>query len=112
MRRGTTPTLNISIDYVSTDIARAWISFAQGGTVIINKELTDEDVTIEDVTEAGETHAVIHITMSQEDTLALVPGPLELQVRALMDDDKAAASAIVKLNVAKILKDGVITLEA
>lgn len=117
MRRGTTPTLNISIDYVSTDIARAWISFAQGGTVIINKELTDDGVTIEDVTENEGlqneyTHAIIHITFSQDDTLSLVPGPLELQVRALMDDDKAAASSIYKLNVAKILKDGVITLEA
>ena len=112
MRRGTTPTLNISIDYLSTDIARAWISFAQKDMVIINKELTDEGVTIEDVTEKQTTHAVIHINFSQEDTLLLTPGLLELQVRALMDDGKAAASAIYKLNVAKILKDGVITLEA
>lgn len=111
MRRGTTPTINLTLDVVSTDIATAWITIAQEGHIVIDKDLDSEGVTIEDVTEEGSTHAVIHITFSQEDTLALVPGPLELQVRALMDDDKAVASNIFKLTVSRILKDGVITLE-
>ena len=110
MRRGTTPTINISIDYASYDIARAFISIAQGGKLVIDKELTSDGVTIEDVTEGGTTTAIIHMTLSQEDTLALSSGATaELQVRALMDDGKAGASNIFKLNVARILKDGVIT---
>lgn len=111
MRRGTTPTINISIDYASYDLARAWITIAQAGQIVIDKELTSEGVTIEDVTDTGgNTTAVIHMTLSQEDTLALSAGATaELQVRALMNDESAGASNIFKLNVARILKDGVIT---
>lgn len=111
MRRGTTPTINLNIDYQSTDIAEAWISIAQGGKIVLDKTLHSEGVTIEDVTEEGETHAVIHMLLSQEDTLALTAGPAELQIRALMDDDTAAASSIVKLSISRILKDGIIIAE-
>lgn len=112
MRRGTTPTINLALDVVSTDLAAAWITIAQDGLVVIDKDLNAEGVTIEDVTEDETTHAVIHMTLTQADTLALANGPAELQVRALMDDDTAAASGIFKLTVTRILKDGEITLEA
>lgn len=112
MRRGTTPTINLSLDVVSTDLAVVWITIAQDGRVVLNKDLHSEGVTIEDVTEEGSAHAVIHMTLTQADTLALANGPAELQIRALMDDDKAAASGIFKLTVARILKNGEITLEA
>lgn len=110
MRRGTTPTINLTLDYASTDIATLWISIAQNGFVVIDKDLTSPGVTIEDVTEEQTTHAVVHMLLPQEDTLALQPGSAELQVRALLDDDTAAASTIYKLNVSRIIKDGVITI--
>ena len=112
MRRGTTPTINLTLDVVSTDIATAWITIAQEGRIVIDKDLDSEGVTIEDVTEEGSTHAVIHMTLTQVDTLALANGLAELQVRALMDDGKAVASGIYKLTASRILKDGEITLEA
>lgn len=113
MRRGTTPTLNISIDYASYDIATAWITIKQGGRIVIDKTLQSDGVTIEDVTDSqGNTTAIIHMTLTQEDTLALAGGTqAELQVRALMEDGKAGASSTFKLGVADVLKDGVITEE-
>lgn len=113
MRRGTTPTINLSVPYASYDIARAWITFAQRGTIILNKELTDPGVEIEDITEQDESvHAVIHVSLTQEDTLAFTANPAELQVRLLMNDGKANASGIYNINMARIIKDGVITPEA
>ena len=112
MRRGTTPTITLTLDIASTDIATAWITIAQEGRVVINKDLDDEGVTIEDVTEAGVTSAVISISLTQADTLSLTSGQAARQVRALMDDGKAVASGIYNVTVGKILKDGVITLEA
>ena len=110
MRRGTTPTLNISIDYASYDIAIAWITISQNGRIVIDKTLESEGVTIEDVTVEGQTTAIIHMTLTQEDTLALASGKeAALQIRALMNDGSAGASSIFKLNVAAILKEGVIT---
>jgi len=112
MRRGTTPSLTINLDYKRADIAAAWVSIAQNGTLLIDKTLESEGVTIEDVTDGTGTHAVITMTLTQSDTLQLSQGSAELQVRALMVDDTAAASNIAKLTVKRILKDGVITLEA
>ena len=111
MRRGTTPTLNISIDYASYDIAAAWITITQGGRIVIDKTLSSDGVTIEDVTDSqGNTTAIIHMTLTQEDTLALASGKeAALQIRTLMNDGSAGASSIFKLNVAAILKEGVIT---
>ena len=108
MTRGTTPSIKLSIDYQRTDIAAAWITISQGGAPVINKTLTDEGVAIVDTEEGAE----ITLTLSQADTLALVPGMAELQIRALMVDDTATASNIARLTVKRILKDGEITLEA
>lgn len=107
MTRGTTPSLKLEIDFKTTDLAAVWITISQGGPVI-NKTLADEGVTITDTEDGAE----ITVTLSQEDTLALAPGGAELQVRALLVDDTAAASNIARLTVKRILKDGVITLEA
>lgn len=112
MIRGTTPSLKISLDYKRTDLAVVWITISQDGRPIINKDLDDEGVEIVDVTTEAGTHAEITLTLTQADTLALTSGQAELQVRALMVDDTAAASNIVRLSVKRILRDGEITLEA
>lgn len=108
MIRGTTPSLKISLDYKRTDLAVVWITISQDGRPIINKDLDDEGVEIIDTEDGSQ----ITLTLTQEDTLALTTGPAELQVRALMVDDTAAASNIARLSVTRILRDGVITLEA
>lgn len=112
MRRGTTPTLVLNIDYQREDIAEAWVTIAQNGRAVINKTLRSDGVEIEDVTDESGTHAALTVTLTQSDTLALAAGAAELQVRALMVDDTAAASEVVSLTVGKILKNGIITLEA
>lgn len=108
MTRGTTPSLKLEIDFKTTDLAAVWITISQDGAPVINKTLADEGVAIVDTEEGAE----ITMTLSQADTLALVPGLAELQVRALMLDDTAAASNIARLTVKRILRDGEITLEA
>lgn len=100
MRRGTTPTNTFEVDRDLTE-ARVYVTYSQMGKVVIEK--TNEDLTI--------TADSIECTLSQEDTLALKDGIVEIQIRYITELGAADASDIMRTTAERILKDGVITYE-
>lgn len=100
MRRGTTPTITLT---VGADIAdwTLYVSFDNNGTVT-----TFEDDRLTKTLDGART--VIDITLTQEETLAFKVGSAEVQIRAIKDD-VAIATNIQKIDVARIIKDGVIS---
>lgn len=99
MIRGTTPKLIFTIPFETDSIQKLWITFSQ------NKK---EVFTIcEDECEMSEYEVVV--TLSQDQTLLLTSSSLvEIQLRVLTINDTALASNILKENVDRILKGGVI----
>lgn len=100
MFRGTTPILTFKVPFDTDIITKCYITFAQNGVVILEKEL--EDVTLE--------NKRIILPLSQEDTLACntTNKIVEIQLRVLTNEDKALASKVISVAIDKILKDGVI----
>lgn len=99
MYRGTTPTLKFTLPFDTSTLDAVWVTIAQGGKVIINKEKSDCDLKGNDIS----------VTLTQEETLALTAGnKTEIQLRVLTTDGLALASAIFRENTDYILKDGVI----
>lgn len=98
MKRGTTPTLTLTVD---ADIVgwTVYASFRTNGKVYTFEndrlQMTSED----DVT-------TILLTLTQEETLAM-HGSAEVQIRAIKDGT-AIATDIHRVDVGRILKDGVI----
>ena len=101
MRRGTTHDFEIILDDVDlTSLAAMWVSFAQFGKVLVNKEL--DDVTID-----GQT-ITVHLT--QTDTLKFRPrAKVWIQIRGLTNSGAAWATDPFKRRVEDILKDGAIS---
>lgn len=101
MRRGTTPTLTITVTGMDvTDLKTIKVTFKQG-----NIELTKatNDVTID-----AENNAIL-VPLTQEDTLKFDSGAVNVQIRGLLADDVTAiASGIKSFSMDKILLDGVI----
>ena len=99
MYRGTTPTLKFTLPFDTSTLDAVWVTIAQGGKVIINKEKSDCDLKGTDIS----------VTLTQEETLALTAGnKTEIQLRVLTTDGLALASEIFRENTDYILKDGVI----
>ncbi len=99
MRRGTTPTHDFTTDVDLSEATKIYITYKQGGKVILEKELSDITVTPTKLT----------VELTQEDTLAFgVSKSVEIQIRALMDTGEAIASNVITTTAQKILKEGVI----
>ena len=99
MYRGTTPTLRFTLPFDTSTLDAVWVTIAQGGKVIINKEKSDCDLKGTDIS----------VTLTQAETLALTAGnKTEIQLRVLTTDGLALASEIFRENTDYILKDGVI----
>lgn len=97
--RGTTPTNIFNVNVDLTDAEDIIISYAQKGNVVINKTISDIDVT-EDA---------LSTTLTQTETLKLDAAyDVDIQIRALFDDGTAIASDIITVDVGKILYEGVI----
>lgn len=100
MYRGTTPTLNITLNIEVSTIKELYISFSQYGVVLIEK-------TLDDCTILGEKE--LTITLTQEETLKLRDDcKVKSQIRAILNSGEVAASDIKESSVNAILKDGVI----
>lgn len=99
MRRGTTPTLQITVTGLTDiEIQNLYLTLRQGQITI---EKTESGVSID-----GE---VITATLTQEETLSLVAKvDVALQLRVLSTNNTAYASNIVTVPVEAILKEGVI----
>lgn len=99
MRRGTTPTLTLTVD---ADIV-GWTVYASFRTK--SKLFTFENDRLQMT--ADDDVTTILLTLTQEETLSLDVGAVEVQVRAIKDGT-AIATDIQRVNIGGILKDGVI----
>ena len=99
MIRGTTPILHFTLPFEVSELDEYWITISQ------RYENIKIDKTSTDCTASG---SEITLTLTQEDTLKLMPDkPAYIQIRALKDD-YAIASTIIRCSVGDILKEGVI----
>lgn len=101
MRRGTTPTLTITVTgLVVTDLKTIKVTFKQG-----NIELTK---STDEVVVDGENNA-ISVYLTQEDTLKFNSGNVSVQIRGILEDGVTAIASVIKsFSMDKILLDGVI----
>ena len=97
MRRGSTPTNTFDVDIDLTN-ATVFVSYEQGGRVVLEKTGEDLTVTAESI--------VLHLT--QEETLAFAPGKVNIQIRYVFPNGAADASNIINTTFERIIKDGVI----
>lgn len=106
MFRGTTPIIELEVDFNTSSIEVLYITFKQNEEVIFEKQLSDCVVTSK----------LITCQLTQEDTLKLKPtrNPngskdwLYIQVRYRLNDGTTGASFLDKIEVEQILKDGAI----
>lgn len=100
MRRGTTPTLKITLNGMKIEeLVEIYVILTQGNYIKMVKNIEELKI-IDDV---------IYVELTQEETLSFNANqPLNLQVRAKTDIGEAVASDIMRLNVKEILWDEVI----
>lgn len=97
MRRGSTPTNTFEVDLDLTN-ATVFVSYEQQGKTVIEK--TGNALTI--------SPDKIVLQLSQEETLALRPGDVLIQIRYVFPNGAADASNIIRTTAERIIKDGVI----
>lgn len=98
MIRGTTPTLEFVLPFDTNLLAEAYVTLAQIGDVVLDKPLSECTLDGDKMT----------VKLTQEDTLKLKTGQVEIQIRAKTIDGDVIASDIILTSAQKILKDGVI----
>lgn len=102
MRRGTTPTITCKLDGADLSEATVYVTLQQGGTEI---EIKNPEV------ETTETGCKLTIILTQEQTLKLKAGTVDIQLRWINSDGSALATDVAQIEVYKILKQGVISYE-
>lgn len=98
MTRGTTPTNTFAVDVDLREASVIYITYSQWGKTVIEKTISD--ITVEEKT--------LEVELTQEETLALKGGNVEIQIRARFPEGLALASQIIHTTAASILKEGVI----
>ncbi len=98
--QGTTPNIVITIknDMDLTTIKEVWVYISQQNKVKVDKLLPDVTIDAENKT--------ISVRLEQDDTLALKEGEAFFQIRMLLNDDTALATAATKIGIVKVYKDG------
>lgn len=102
MRRGTTPTITITVTGEDFAGATMYVTLEQGD-VELTKTGTDVVVT------ATQTGSTVEIFLSQEETLMFTKGTAKIQIRWIDQGGIAQASPIKNITVDAILLEGVIT---
>lgn len=98
MVRGTTPTLTFTLPFSTGDITDAWITFAQYGTVKIDKPFSA----------CSCSENKLSVTLTQAETLMLSCDCVtEIQL-ACRCGDSVFRSKIISVPTERILKDGAI----
>jgi len=100
MYRGTTPTLTFTLPMAVSTLTEYWVTVSQHyDNIRIDKDSSD-------CTASGST---ITVTLTQEETLRLVPDkPVYIQLRVLTSGGDAMASEAFKATVADVLREEVI----
>lgn len=119
MRRGTTPTIVLTIDneYDLSHATDVWATFEQASSAV---ELTrewkrypdpDDPTANQGITVDGQN---VIVTLSQEETLEFVKGSVQVQVKMKQDDydegtiyDDVVGTVIKKIKVEEILSEDV-----
>ena len=97
MIRGTTPKLEFTIPFDTSQLAEAYITISQKGGIVIDKPLSE-------ITCDGNV-MILHLT--QEETLKLKANSIaEIQIRVRTNTGEALASNIIQVSTERILKDG------
>lgn len=101
MYRGTTPTLYLELDTELdlSNVTEMWVTF-KSSTVEITK-------TLSEVVFDAETNTIT-VVLTQEETLKMYNGKVDVQVRLKTASDLAYATDIANVEIGRILKEGVI----
>lgn len=100
MRRGTTPTLTLTVnDMDLTAIRSLYVTITQFSN-IITKTSDDDSLKVEEHT--------VSVWLSQEETLSFKTGYAEIQIRGVAENGEAFATDIAKIPVKTVLLEGVI----
>lgn len=101
MIRGTTPTFRFILPEIfkNIKIQKLYVSIAQSRKVQLEKNIVDSEIQ----------NNIILIQLSQEETLKFRSDiPIEIQVSIKDDKNKVYRSNIIKTDVKRILKEGII----
>lgn len=98
MYRGTTPQIKYVIPFNTDIIESAYVTVSQNNVIIMERSLNE--------CYYGSTWIIAEF--SQEETLKLAKGKCLVQLRVKTVDGTAYATPVTKVEVADILKDGVI----
>ena len=99
MVRGTTPTLEFTLPFDTSNLAEAWVTLSQNDSEVLTK-------TLEECKREGR---MLSIRLTQEETLKLEHDfNTEIQLRVRTIAGEALASKIITRNTDRLLKDGVI----
>ena len=97
MIRGTTPKLEFTIPVDTGQLAEAYITISQKGSIVIDKPLS------EIICDGN----VMSLHLTQEETLKLKADSIaEIQIRVRTNSGEALASNIIQVSTERILKDG------
>ena len=100
MRRGTAPTITFSVEHIDLSLMKAIIiTFEQDGEEVLTK--TGDDLTSDDGT--------AKLTLTQEETLKLKRGYVDIQLKAMTDAGTVWATKIKQKHVDEILDESVMT---
>lgn len=101
MYRGTTPTLCFTVmtELDLSKVKQMWVTLQN---LVYERTYSGDEVRIDD------KQKKVYVDMTQEETLSFSAGKIDIQIRMLMDDDRAYATEIVTTTVDEVLKDGVI----
>ena len=103
--RGTTPTITFEItsEIDLTTLTEIWFTVADSKTTTeITKKLSENQVSVDNEVKTITAH------FSQEDTLAFRSKTVDIQIRAITDEDVAVATDILSVELSQVLKGGVI----
>lgn len=101
--RGTSPTHKFVIPFPISNVAQIEVLYSQDGQVVLKKEFGDLEIDDE--------NNCIYVNLTQADTLAFSfndsyrKNIVLIQLRVLMESDKAYASNIIKEKVVNVLND-------
>lgn len=106
IRRGTTPTLTITAEGIDLIGKTVYVTIDQAGHGQLTKLFPNNDGSIWLESEGSNT--LIHVYLSQHDTMAFKPGKAQIQIRWIEEDGTAHASDICTIMLTKTLLEGVI----
>ena len=107
MMRGTTPTIEVTLEKVDVTEARGFLTLEgdSGKQTTFDSKTDDITMTFED------PDTVVELSLSQEQTFALARGRHDAQIRFVFPDGQSGATLTYPVNVDDVLLKQVISYE-